>query len=145
MVDAAGLARAAVVHGLDAVAVRIEEKRSVVVLAVLGTRARCAVVPIARRGADPPELVDDRPGGCEEGDVQPAGDGLLLGGLGQREVAPLRVGIRVARLLEAHRRQNGVVEPLRGGTVRDADRHVVEHGLDYATRYARDLWDASGR
>src|SRR5438128_1673700 len=100
MVDAARLAPPSVVHGLHAVAVRIDEKRPVVVLAVLRTRPRCPVVRIAGFCADAPELLDDRPGRREEGDVQPAGDRLLPGRLGEREVAPLRVRISAERLLE---------------------------------------------
>jgi hypothetical protein len=127
MVDAARLTHPAVMHRLCAVAVRVEKECSVVVLAVLRTRARGAVVPIAGFGTRAPELVDLRSRRCEEGDVQPACDRLVLAGLREREVAPLRVWIRTARLLQANRRQNRVVEPLGGRTIRDPDRHVVEH------------------
>ena len=53
-------------------------------------------------------------------------------GLGEREVAPLRIRIRAARLLETQCWKNRAVEPLGRNAVRDADRDVVEHGLDYA-------------
>jgi hypothetical protein len=46
------------VDGLGAVAVWVEEKSSVVVVAIFRPRPRLAVAPIAGVDPDPPELVD---------------------------------------------------------------------------------------
>ena len=59
MVDGAVVAQLVrVVDRLGAVAVGVEEKAAVVVVAVLGPRPRLAVAPIARVDAGAPELVD---------------------------------------------------------------------------------------
>jgi hypothetical protein len=63
----------AVMGGLDAVAVRIEQERSVVVVAVLRPRARCALVGVTGRGTGLPELIDLLPARRCERDVEPAG------------------------------------------------------------------------
>ena len=52
-----------VVDGFRAVPVGIEEERAVVVVPVLRTRAGGAVVAVAGRRPDPPELVDVSPRG----------------------------------------------------------------------------------
>ena len=71
VIDDRSLAQRAVVHGFGAVAVRVEEERAVVVVAVLRTQPGRAVVWVARGGTRLPELVDvsTRRGG--EADVQP--------------------------------------------------------------------------
>jgi hypothetical protein len=60
VVDHAGLTDVAVVHGLRAIAVRVEEERAVVVLAVLGPWPRLAVARVSRLGARVPEGVHVR-------------------------------------------------------------------------------------
>jgi len=59
MVDGPARFRSAVRDRLDAVAIRIEQKRPVIVVAVLGAQPRGAVVLVTRVPAHPPELVDD--------------------------------------------------------------------------------------
>jgi hypothetical protein len=58
MVDAPVLAQRAVMDGLGAVAVRVEQEPAVVVVAVLRPRAWPPVVPEPGRRAGTPELVD---------------------------------------------------------------------------------------
>jgi hypothetical protein len=72
MVDASALAHGPVMHGLRAVAVGIEEKRAVVVVAVLGAQAGLAVVLVARLCAGPPKLVHESARRRDEADVQPS-------------------------------------------------------------------------
>ena len=92
MIDDRSLAQRAVVHGFGAVAVRVEEERAVVVVAVLRTQPGRAVVWIARGGTRLPELVDvsARRGG--EADVQPPRHRALGARRREREVAPLGAG-----------------------------------------------------
>src|SRR6266511_4629113 len=80
MVDPSSRTQRTVVDGLDAVAVRVEEKGSVVILAVLRARAWCAVVLVTGLRPDPPEGRCVLRGGCDEADVEAARDGLLLTG-----------------------------------------------------------------
>jgi hypothetical protein len=61
VVQRAGLAGAAVVDGLDAVAARVAQERAVVVVVVLGAQPGCAVVGVAGRDPDAVELVDELP------------------------------------------------------------------------------------
>ena len=89
VVDDAALSQRPVVNGLGAVAVGVEEKRAVVVVPVLGPRARRAVVAISRLRPGAPESVDLRPGRRDEGDVEAPRHGILFVCLGEREVGPL--------------------------------------------------------
>src|SRR3954462_11304062 len=117
------------VNGLDAVAVGVEEKGAVVVVAVLRTRARCAVVLVTGLGSGAPERVRGGARRRGEADVQAARHGVLLVNERQREVLPLGVVLAAARHADADGGQDGVVELLRGAAIGDADRDVVEHRL----------------
>jgi len=57
VVDVAGRPHRAVVHGFGAVSVGVEQEPAVVLVPVLSPRAGGAVVPIAGRGPDAPELI----------------------------------------------------------------------------------------
>src|SRR5439155_934272 len=126
MVDEPADTERVVVHGLGAVAVRVEQEGAVVVRAVLGTRPRRAVVPVTGSGADTPELVDTIWRGRDEPDVEPPRRGPLRSRLRQREVVPLVEVLVGSRPGNAERTQKGLVEPLRALAIGDADRHVVE-------------------
>ena len=67
VVDRATLPQRPVVHGLGAVAVRVEQEGAVVVLPVLRTRAGRAVFAVSGLGPHAPELVDVGTRGCHEG------------------------------------------------------------------------------
>jgi hypothetical protein len=110
MVDRSGPTDVAVVDGLDAVAVWVEQKAAVVVLGVLRPWSWRTVVPISRPGAGAPELVDELPGRREERDVKVARDGAGIIGFGQREVSPDEVGVGETRLRDPERLQHRVVE-----------------------------------
>src|SRR5919205_4473287 len=71
--DARPLRDEAVVDGLHAVAVRVEDEGAVVVLPVLRARPRRAVVAIPRAGERVPEPVDVLARGRDEPDVQAPG------------------------------------------------------------------------
>ncbi len=131
MIDHAASAHRPVVDRLGAVAVRVEQKRAVVVLRVLRPRPGWAVVPIAGRGAGPPEVVDVRTRGRHEPDVEVPRGRLLRVGRRQREVVPLGEGLARVASLDSDRAEHGLVEALRRLTVRGANRHVVEHGDEF--------------
>src|SRR5207249_11189937 len=111
----------AVVDRLGAVAVRVEEERAVVVVAVLRARTGWAVVPVARLRPDAPELVDLRARAGIEADVEAARHRMLAGRRGEREILPLGEVLVAVRPLAADRPQHGLVEPLRRLTVGHAD------------------------
>ena len=115
-------------NGLGAVAVGIEQERAVVAVAVLGSRARLAVVGEPGLGSDAPERVDLLDRRRDEADVEPPGDRVLRIGARQQEVLPLRERARSVGLVDSEGGQHCVVETLRCGPVADADRDVVEHG-----------------
>src|SRR4051812_23230703 len=112
MVDGPASPRCSVVHGLGTVAVGIEQEGPVVVVAVLGPRARPSVVGIAGIDARLPELVDLLARGRDEPDVEPRGTGVRVIGAGQLEVLPLRERARPVGPVYAQRRQDRVVEAL---------------------------------
>jgi hypothetical protein len=132
VVDRAAGAQRAVVDGLDARAVRVEQEGAVVVVAVLRPRPGLAVRAAPGGDAGLPERVDLRAGRRHEADVQPPGRLAL----GEGEVVPLRELLVGVRLPDPDRREHRLVEALRGLPVGDADRHVVEHRRDYARRVA---------
>src|SRR5215210_4289296 len=117
VVDDAAAAELAVVHGLGAVAVVVQQERTVVVAAVLRPRPGRAVVAVAGLGADAPELVDVGPRGRDEAGVQPPRDDPLAAGVGQGEVGP-PIG---------EGGQHGLVEALRGREVGRLQRDPLEH------------------
>jgi hypothetical protein len=131
VVDVALAGHAAVVHGLDAVAVRVEEERAVIVTRVLRTQACLTVALVAGFDAALPERIDLGARARPEADVQTARRCVTVR---DREVTPLgelRAAVAElagrSRLLESDRAQHGLVEALRRLTVADADRDVVDH------------------
>jgi hypothetical protein len=131
VVDVALAVHAAVVHGLDAVAVRVEEERAVVVTGVLRAQAWPTVALVAGFEAALPERIDLGARARPEADVQ---TGRRFITARDREVAPrgeLRAAVAElagrSRLLDAYRAQHSLVEALRSLTVADADRDVVDH------------------
>ena len=126
VVDRTGLPLGSVVHRLGAVAVRVEQQAAVVVRGVLRTQTGRAVVPVTGVDARAPERIDDLARRCQERNVQPARHRMLVRRRGNREIAPLGALVVFASL-EAEHPEHGVVEPLGGSAVGDADLHVVEH------------------
>ena len=129
--------RVAVVDGLGAVAVGVEQERAVVVGPVLRALARPAVVAIPVIDTRAPECIDALTGAGDEPDVQvPRWPSSIVSGQ-DREVVPLdQLLARVGRL-DPDRAQHRAVEALRRCPVRGADRHVVEHGLTVASKARR--------
>ena len=127
VIDAALLPQRAVVYGLGAVAVRIEEECAVVVVAVLRPQAGRAVVGIAGVRSRLPERVDVGARRRCEPDVQAPRHRPVGARRRETEVDPLDVVLIRVGLLDPERLQHGLVELLRGCAVRSADRHVVEH------------------
>ena len=125
--DSAVVAHRVAVHGFGTVAVRIEKECAVVVVSVLRTGAGGAVVAVAGGGPDAPELVGVSPRRRNERDVQSPSDIVASVRSGEREVAPLGVGLASVRGLDPERREHGLVEVLGGRPVGDANRHMVEH------------------
>jgi hypothetical protein len=127
VVDLAARSHVAVVHGLGAVPVGVEEEPAVVVLRVLRARPGRAVVAVAGLGAGAPELVHLGTRARPEAHVEAVRDRLVLTRRRDREEAPLRQLVVAVLLLDAERAQHRVVEALRSLPVGDADLHVVEH------------------
>ncbi len=116
-----------VVHGLGAVAVRVEQEGAVVVVPVLRPRARRAVVAVARPRCRRARTrrrarATARRTRCA-GRASPGARRRRL----RARSRPTRRTARRVRLLDAERPQHGLVEALRRLAVRDADRDVVEH------------------
>jgi hypothetical protein len=91
VVDRATAGDVAVVHGLDAVAVEVEQEGAVVVLFVLRPQAWRAFVAVAGGGARAPELVDLHSRGRGKADVEPERHRLVVARLRDREIGPLDV------------------------------------------------------
>src|SRR6266542_4808200 len=127
VIDLPGSALSSVVHRFGAVAVRVEQERTVVVVAVLGTLARLAVVAVAGTRPRAPELIHELARRSEERHMQAPGHRLLLACLRNGEVAPFREPLARVCPLDADRAQHRLVEPLRRLAVRHTNRHVVEH------------------
>src|SRR5581483_5328195 len=79
----------AVVDGLGAVAVRVEQEGAVVPLVILGSPTWFPIARIARVNARSPERVDLRFGRRHERDMEPARQRVLIRGGRGREVAPV--------------------------------------------------------
>jgi hypothetical protein len=124
------------VHRLGAVAVGVEQEAAVVVGAVLRARPGLAVGRVAGLDGRLPALVDALLRGCDERDVQPLRQGVLVVRLGQREVVPLRERPGAIRPVDPEDGQHRVVEALGRVPVADADRDVVEHGRRELMRQA---------
>jgi hypothetical protein len=127
VVDVPGRADLAVVDGLRAVAVRIEQEAAVVVVAVLGPRPRGAIVAVPPVHPGSPERVDVLARARDEADVQPARDRVASLRRGEREVVPLGEARVAVGRLDAQRLEHRAVEGLRRRAVRDSDGDVVEH------------------
>src|SRR5215210_2030619 len=119
-------ARAAVVHHLDVVAVRVEHVRAVVAGVVVRTFAGAAAVAVAGRGCRPVEGVDAGVVGGRERHV----DVLRRPSLPQREGAPRPDELDMVRSrpaeLEPRVRREALVEAARRGNVRHAEPEVVD-------------------
>jgi hypothetical protein len=111
------------VHGLDAVAVWIEEKGAVVVLGVLRSEPGLAVTGVPRLHPAPPEGVDLFLRRRREGHVQVPSHRMVGVDLHDPEVRPLVVLPVGVRRLAEHRR----VEAPRRRAVADPDIQVIEH------------------
>ena len=89
VVDVARRAHLAVMDGLDAVAVGVEQEGAVVVVAVLGPRAGGAVVAVARLASRPARTRPRARASARRRRRAGAGHRLLRVGGGEREVVPL--------------------------------------------------------
>ena len=144
VVDDASAAHRAVMDGLGAVAVGIEQERSVVVVAVLRPAPRCPIAGESGRGTGLPEQVDLLTRGSDEAHMQSPGRRILIVRARQREVLPLGERPGPVGLLDPERLEHGVVEALRRGPVAGADGHVVEHGPGTVVTERTGLEIASG-
>src|SRR5215212_2772157 len=133
VVDVGAVAEGAVVDGLDAVAVRVEQEGAVVVVAVLRPWPRLAVALVAGARAGAPELVHVSMARSGEAHVQPPRDRARIVGLREGEVVPLDEPLAAVRPLDPERAEHGLAEPFGGRTVGDADRDVVEHATTIPT------------
>jgi hypothetical protein len=121
------LPQVAVVHGLDAVPLRVEQEAAVVDGAVHRSRPGLAVGRVPGVDAGAPEGVDVLPRRRRERDVEPGRGGLSRRGFGEREVVPFGEVVAAGGRLDLELAEHASVEPLRGLAVVHADRHVVEH------------------
>ena len=135
VVDHPVAAQVAVVDGLGAVAVRVEQERAVVVVAVLAARARLAGVAVAGAHARLPERLDVLARRRGEGDVQPPRHAARVLGLAEREVVRLVPEGRIGQL-DPDRRKDRAVEAFRRRGIGGPDRDVVEHRPRIADRAA---------
>ena len=117
VVDVAAVPQRTVMHGLDAVAVRIEQEGAVVVVAVLRPRAWLAVALVPGGDPSPPERVDVLPRRRREAHVQPPSGRVGVVRLREGEVVPLGVLAAVVSQLDRNRPQHGFIEALGGRTI----------------------------
>ena len=116
-----------VVDELDAVAVGVEQERAVVVRLVVGPLARRPGItePGGRPGA--PERIDVGATRRDETDMQSNRYRASRRCVQEREIIPLDELVVRVRRFDPELAENRAIERLRGKTVADADRDVVEH------------------
>ena len=124
VVDSSAAPQRSVVHGLCAVAVRVEQEAAVVVVAV-GAAARGG----HRRGSRPPRrrARSRRPARAWARRSRCAGAGSVGGPRPPRRTRTPATRELVGAAVDAERRQHGAVEAVGGRPVRHPDRDVVEH------------------
>jgi hypothetical protein len=108
--DVLALARATVVDGLGAIAVRVEEEGAVVGLVIPRPETRVAVARMTRLRARAPERVDFLARARNERDVQTARHRPIFASLRHPEVVPLVEMIPRVRDNVTERREDCLVE-----------------------------------